>query len=106
MERNKENALSEYLEMVSNSWTWQRMTKAEQDKFLTAIYDSRTYNVIQGSYKQRWDVLNALYGIYLDGIGYDGFNWRDKPKEDLRTIRNQYLQKITEASPVVGHPHY
>ena len=53
------------------------MTQTEKDKWNVVLFSTRTANAIKGTYNQRWNILQALYGAYLIGIGYDNFSWRE-----------------------------
>ena len=78
IEKTKENAIILFDEMIKQSWTYAKMTKEEQEKWLQVLYDtSRTENCLKGNFYQRWDILNAIYSAYLIGIGYTDFNWRN-----------------------------
>ena len=60
-----------------DSWTYDKMTQTEKDKWNVVLFSTRTANAIKGTYNQRWNILQALYGAYLIGIGYDNFSWRE-----------------------------
>ena len=79
MEKVKENALTDYIEMIQKSWTYAKLTKDEKESFDLAFHDIRVTNALKGSYRQRWDMLNALYSNFLYGVGYrnTGF-WREE----------------------------
>lgn len=77
MEKIKENAAQDFFEMIKKSWTWERLTEKEKDQFLEA-FDTVVYSwansgdrVIKGTYKERWAVCNAMYHMFLAGVGYD-----------------------------------
>ena len=78
----KENAYSNWLEMIKESWTWKRLTEDEQKKFLQELEnfcgEFSSSQILKGTYDQRWSVLNALYSFYLDGLGYQPSNWREE----------------------------
>lgn len=74
----KEKVFVEFKEMIINSWTYNRMTNEEQNKFFEHLTWERAQKIIKGTYAQRWNILNELYHCYLLGLGYDGFNWREK----------------------------
>ena len=77
-EKIKENATQDFLDMIFKSWTWAKMTKEEKDIFIEQINHIRSKEAIKGTYQQRWIVLQALYGMYLQGIGYgNNPKWRD-----------------------------
>lgn len=77
MEKIKENAAQDFFEMIKKSWTWERLTEKEKDQFLEA-FDTVVYSwsnsgdrVIKGTYRDRWKVCNAMYHMFLAGVGYD-----------------------------------
>lgn len=74
----KENALHDYYNMIRKSWTYNRMIKKEKETLEHWIYDEQTKKIVKGSYKQRIEKLNLLYSVFLAGLGYNGFNWREK----------------------------
>lgn len=78
MNKPKEQAQADYIAMIRNSWTFQRMTQKEQKKAIKALHCP---DMLQGSYKQRWYTLEAVYRAFLLGIGYDGAYWRE-PEEN------------------------
>lgn len=77
MEKNKDNILYDFNDMIKYSWTYERMTQTEKDNWNVVLFSTRTANAIKGTYNQRWNILQALYGAYLIGIGYDNFSWRE-----------------------------
>lgn len=50
MNKPKEQAQADYITMIRNSWTFQRMTQKEQEKAIKALHCP---DMLQGSYKQR-----------------------------------------------------
>lgn len=74
MNKPKEQAQADYIVIIRNSWTFQRMTQKERE---TAIQALLCGDMLQGSYKQRYSALNAVYRAFLLGIGYDGAQWRE-----------------------------
>ena len=81
MNKPKEQAQADYIAMIRNSWTFQRMTQEEQEKAIRAL---RCSDMLQGSYKQRWYTLEAVCRAFLLGIGYDGPCWRES--EESKTL--------------------
>lgn len=73
-----ENALDNFIEMTKNSWTYERMTPKEKERLIDMFCDIRTRKALKGTYDHRWDILQALYNAYLQGIGYNGGNWREE----------------------------
>ena len=78
----KENAYSNWLEMIKESWTWKRLTEDEQTKFVQELEnfcgELSSIQILKGTYDQRWSLLNVLYSFYLDGLGYQPNNWREE----------------------------
>lgn len=110
MERIKENAIQDHFNMITRSWTWARMTDEERTRYSLYLSELKVIEAVTGTYQHRWKVLNALYGMFLEGIGYTSGNWREPAKEnaetDLRRIREEYLRKQCSPHPFIGHPHY
>ena len=77
MNKNKENAQADWTDMIIKSWTWAKLTNDERNKFGDELNKEATKKIISGTYKQRWEILNALYSMFLEGCGYNGVNWRD-----------------------------
>lgn len=79
--KNKENVLSDFLDMTFQSWTWKKMTQDEKDRFIEMINSTRIRkDALKGSYDVRWGILNSLYYAYLMGLGYTP-TWRENKKE-------------------------
>lgn len=74
----KEKALEYFVEMIKNSWTYDKMTEKEKEKLINLLYDNRVIDALKGNFDNRYKILNAIYGAYLSGIGYNGFNWREE----------------------------
>ena len=72
--KQKENAYTDFIHIVTNSWTWQRMTEPERAAFwrLTETLEEAT-----GTYDNRMKVYHSIYTAFLYGLGYDGFKWRE-----------------------------
>ena len=81
MEKNKEMVLSDFIVMIRNSWTYDKMTYKEKDRLLEMLDSNRTKDALKGTYNNRWSVLQAIYHAYLIGIGYSDFSWREDNKE-------------------------
>ena len=78
MTRTKENAYTDWFKMIFKSWTWDRLTEKERTAFVDQMDTWCNYRgLLIGTYKQRWEILNELYHIYLMGVGYDSPNWRE-----------------------------
>lgn len=77
MEKVKERVFIDYYEMITKSWTYDRLTNEERERFKELIFRSCTQKSIKGTYAQRWETLNILYSAFLSGVGYTGGNWRE-----------------------------
>lgn len=77
---DNKNAVNDFIEMIEQSWTWEKLTHNERSIFYEFIGDlehANTVSRIKGSYKQRYDTMHMLYSIYLAALGYTGGpNWR------------------------------
>lgn len=77
MEKIKENAAKDFFEMIKKSWTWDRLTQKEKNQFIegfetvTVSWANSGDNVVKGTYKDRWKACNAMYHMFLAGVGYD-----------------------------------
>ena len=79
--KNKDDVFIDFLDMIKNSWTYARMTQEEKEKIQEILTSGRIKEDIKGTYKQRYNALNAVYYAFLIGIGYDNFNWRGGENE-------------------------
>ena len=77
MIKNKENAQADWVDMIIKSWTWAKLTDDEKNRFGDELATPDTQQIISGSYKQRWEILSALYSMFLEGLGYQGSGWRE-----------------------------
>ena len=74
----KENAWSDFRQMIMKSWTWARLTDDERIKALDALHFADDQGYIIGSYRQRWGIMNSVWFAFLLGVGYDNsMNWRE-----------------------------
>ena len=69
--------INKFNDMIHNSWTYQRMTKEEQNRWNELLFENRTISSLKGCDKVKWNILQACYHSYLIGLGYDNFNWRE-----------------------------
>ena len=92
MERTKENALYLFDDMIKKSWTYERLTKEEKESWYYTLNDVRTLDVLKGTFNQRWSILQAIYGAFLNALGYDKepMNWRDDDMKDVYDYKITY----------------
>ena len=81
-EKIKENAVYNYIIMIKDSWTYQRLTEDEQQRLFDTISWSEKRGQIKGNYEQRWDILQAIYHSFINALGYKPIGWRE-PEEDI-----------------------
>ena len=79
----KENAYADWFEMIFNSWTWEKLTDDERAVFVDQMDSWCNYRgLLIGTYKQRWEILNEMYHVYLLGVGYKPIGWRENAEEN------------------------
>lgn len=75
--KDKEQAVKDFVAMISDSWTWERLTFNERERFLDLLSTERFTKLrIIGTYKQRWEALQGYYEMFLEGCGYKPTGWR------------------------------
>lgn len=75
--QTKENALLHHIAMDCRSWTFERMTQKEKETYINSLFWAADHGLIFGTFSHRWKIMQAIYSAYLDGLGYDGPNWRE-----------------------------
>lgn len=76
MTKTKEDATKDFLELIKHSWTWEKLTQEEKDRFAKGWYTivecwNGSDAAVKGSYQDRWNILSAMYHMFLRGVGYD-----------------------------------
>ena len=69
--------MDDFVLMIERSWTFERMTKTEKLNCRYMLEAHTTKKALKGTYRQRWEILQACYSAFLDGLGYSGANWRE-----------------------------
>ena len=103
MIKNKENAQADWIDMISKSWTWAKLTEKERKQFKGLLEHPCSAVVIKGNYEQRWEACEALYHTYLEGLDYDSLHWReDIMSEPIENVYYEISYKINgqEAKPL------
>ena len=67
-----------FINMIKQSWTYAKLTEEEKNRILKVLYLTQAERCLKGTYKQRWEILQAIYGAYLFGLGYNDFTWREE----------------------------
>ena len=68
--REKENTAIRFLSMICRSWTFERMTAKEKERFVQTVLDAVHYDRIKGAYNARWEILQNMYTAFLNALGY------------------------------------
>lgn len=76
MHFKKEEALADWLEMIKQSWTWKAMTEEERETCENAIDWFARQKMLKGTYKERWQLLNGAYHMFIEGLGDIESGWR------------------------------
>ena len=76
--KNKENAINDFTNMIKESWTYARLTENERFAWEESVAWAVDQKVVSGKYSQRWTTLQALYHTFLLGVGYTGWKWREE----------------------------
>ena len=73
----KENALLQFIGITCKSWTFNRMTQAEKERCIDALCFPNEQGMLKGTFRNRRNMLQAVYNAYLSGLGYVGGDWRN-----------------------------
>lgn len=76
MERIKENAKEDFINMIQNSWTYNRLTESERENLKDVFCNID--NVLKGTYRQRYEILQAIYYSFLKALDYEPIGWREE----------------------------
>lgn len=79
MTEKLDEVTSKYFQnVIKNSWTWQRLTEEEKQRFVNLD----VFNKIKGNKDTREQWLFTIYAGFLSGLGCDGFiRWRMTEEE-------------------------
>ena len=75
--KEKVEIKDEYLKMIFNSWTWDRLYPTEKDRFINLVNSDHILDLLKGTKRARWNILNGLYESFLIGVGYTPTDWRE-----------------------------
>ena len=76
---DKEAAYKKYIDMVKASWTFDRLTEEEKKRLLEAL----KFTKLSGTFRQRWETLQAVNYGFLLGVGYKSIGWREPEESPL-----------------------
>lgn len=66
---DKAKAIPDWMDMTFQSWTYNALTDEQRDKWHKLLKKQWVTDSIQGTYKQRWNALQAIYFAFLEGVG-------------------------------------
>ena len=80
MEKTKDNAFLLFIEMISKSWTFEKLTEKEQRHLLDTFEQENYMNNIKGNFETRWYIMQAMYHCFLSALDYtdDPTEWRQE----------------------------
>lgn len=71
------SAVEDYFQnIIKNSWTWDRLTLDEQNRFI----NMNVFDEIKGNDQTRIKWLNTIYSSFLTALGYKPIGWREMEK--------------------------
>lgn len=68
------NIKEDCLKFIENSWTWEKLTKEEKQRFFLVVKKTKIF----GTYEQRKEILQSIYWAFLNGLDYSPLCWREK----------------------------
>lgn len=77
MTKNKELAYDDFINMIVNSWTYNRLTYDEKNRAIDALRRAYDSGAVIGNYNQRYDILFAVYTSFLLALEYVPIGWRE-----------------------------
>ena len=95
---DKENTLETFLTNIKQSWTWAKLTDKEKKIFESRLRVNQAQNLIQETYRQRYNAYTAMYDMFLAGLGfYENFrHWRKEYIYEPKTSPNAKLEDYEE----------
>lgn len=62
----KEKVFKNFKKMIEMSWTYDKMTEKERQKWIEILNSQQTIDTVKGTYQQRWKILQIMYKCYLE----------------------------------------
>lgn len=85
MTPEKLTILCECRNMIIESWTFERLTKEEQDRLLNKIFttnNTQLEKALKGTRSHCWDILHSMYTSYLVALDYKPSGWREEKESE------------------------
>ena len=73
----KEDALKHFIDVTMQSWTFEKLTKEEQERIISVLNSNNTAKALKGGYFQRLETLHAIYHSFLMALSYEPIGWRE-----------------------------
>lgn len=82
--KTKDNAFLKFIEMITKSWTYEKLTEKEQRHLLHTFECENYHNHIKGNFETRWEIMNTMYNCFLSALDYtdDPVKWRENDREE------------------------
>lgn len=77
----KEKVRDNFINMIKQSWTYAKLTEEEKNRILKVLYSTQAERCLKGTYKQRWEILQAIYHSFLMALDYTPIGWREEQEE-------------------------
>lgn len=68
MEKLKTQALEDWENMTALSWSYNALTDEQRAAWEKLKKTQWFRDAVRGTYKQRWDAVNAVYMAFLEGV--------------------------------------
>lgn len=69
-------AITDHVKKITESWTWNKLTEDERNRYETEMSRNLNRNLFIGEYAIVTEIMDALYDMFLEGLGYSGVTWR------------------------------
>lgn len=67
---------------IYKSWTWEKLTPNEKNKFNNAVEFLLDQKIVIGTKLQQESIIQGVYHAFLAGVGYTDFNWREEDEDN------------------------
>lgn len=73
MDKNKDNALNDFINMIVKSWTYDRLTEKERERCMEALRET----TLKGNWNCRCEILHSVYNAFLLALDCKSIGWRE-----------------------------
>lgn len=75
---NNLEIVNDYIEMIKNSWTYERLTSEERKRLIDLFNHVSVLNSLKYTKDHKWDVLHDVYYSFLIALEYTPIGWREE----------------------------